>query len=99
MWSGYFHKAFILNHLSIVENYSLLIAFVSLSPIILIYGRFPVRIVHLVSGSECKSTLLSAEAMSLLQALISQTSDAKELARLSCQAGLCPVLLRDKLTK
>lgn len=55
------------------------------------------RIVHLVSGNECQRTLLSAEAMNLLHALFQKTTDAKQLARLCCHAGLCPVILRDKL--
>lgn len=57
------------------------------------------RIVHLVSGSECQSNLLSAQAMNLVQALFNKSADSKELARLCCKAGLCPLTLRDKLKK
>ncbi|MFV8257351.1 hypothetical protein ACNQKP_06085 [Bdellovibrio bacteriovorus] len=57
------------------------------------------RIVHFVSGTECQSTLLSVDAMNLLHAMMNKTTDAKELAKLCCRAGLCPLILREKLSK
>ncbi|CAE78271.1 hypothetical protein AB1A81_15945 [Bdellovibrio bacteriovorus] len=57
------------------------------------------RIVHFVSGTEYQSALLSVDAMNLLPAMMTKTYDTKELARLCCKAGLCPLIFKNKLTK
>ncbi|UXR64199.1 hypothetical protein EZJ49_14120 [Bdellovibrio bacteriovorus] len=43
--------------------------------------------------------LRSKDALKLLQALLNQTNSPQEFSRLCCRAGLCPLLLKDKLKK
>lgn len=52
------------------------------------------RLVRFISGNECHSSLLTAEGLKLFEAVLNNSANAKELARLCCKAGLCPLILR-----
>lgn len=52
------------------------------------------RLVRFISGNECNSSLLTAEGLKLVDAVLNSSVNAQELARLCCKAGLCPVVLR-----
>lgn len=52
------------------------------------------RIVRFISGNECNSSLMTAEVLKLTEAVLNKSVSAKELARLCCKAGICPLVLR-----
>ncbi|KYG65041.1 hypothetical protein AZI87_10715 [Bdellovibrio bacteriovorus] len=57
------------------------------------------RVVRLVSGSDCQSSQLSVEAVKLINAIDTDRARSKDVAKLCCQAGLCPVIFINKNTK
>lgn len=57
------------------------------------------RIVHFVSGTECQSILISGDVTNLLHAMLTKTYDNKELAKLCCKAGICPLVFKSKVAK
>ncbi|WP_413584696.1 hypothetical protein [Bdellovibrio sp. HCB274] len=54
-------------------------------------------LVQLISGAECKISVVSMETLNLINGLLSPSVSRKEVYRLCCKAGICPVTLFRKI--